>query len=54
MSFFTLDTQVFIEINSVYGNVKDQMKLDLRIYESLSYTYGTMEIVLVGVTINYH
>ena len=41
-------------MNSVYGNLKDQMKLDLCIYEALSYTYGTMETVFVGVAINYH
>ena len=51
---FTLDTQVFIKINSVYGNLKDQMKLDLCIYEALSSTYVTMETVYVGVAINYH
>ena len=30
------------------------MKLDLRIYEALSYTYSTMETVFVSVAINYH
>ena len=53
-SFFTLDTQVFIKINSVHGNLKHQMKLDLCTYEALSYTYGAMETVSVGVAINYH
>ena len=28
------------------------MKLDLCIYEALSYTYGTMETVYVGMAIN--
>ena len=26
---FALDTQVFIKINNIYGNLKDQMNLDL-------------------------
>ena len=39
-----LDTQGISKINSVYGN-KDQMKLDLCIYEALSYMHGTMETV---------
>ena len=52
MSF--LDTLVFLKINSVYGNLKDQMKLDLCIYEALSYTHSTMETVFVGMAINYH
>ena len=30
------------------------MKLNLCIYEALSYTYGTKETVFVGVAINYH
>ena len=41
------------KINSVYGNLKDRMKLELCIYEGLSYTYGTMETVYVGMAINY-
>ena len=52
MSFFTLDTQVFIKINSVYGNLKDQMKLC--IYEAPSYMYGNMETIFVGMVINYY
>ena len=51
---FTLDTHVFIKISSVYVNLKDQIKLDLCIYEALSYTHGTMETVLAGMTINQH
>ena len=49
---FTLDTQAFIKINNVYGNLKDQMKLDLCICEALSYTQGTMETAFVGMAIN--
>ena len=41
------------QINSVYGNPNDQVKLDLCIHEAVSYTYGTMETVYVGVAINY-
>ena len=51
--FYTRYTGIS-KINSVYGNLKDQMKLDLCIYEPLSATYGTMETVFVGVAINYH
>ena len=46
-----LDTQVFSKINSVYGNLKDQLKLDLCICETLSYVHGTMETTFVGVAI---
>ena len=41
---FALDNQ----INNVYGNLKDQMKLDLCIYEVLKYTHITMETAFVG------
>ena len=34
---FALDTQLFIKINSVYEKLKEHMKLDLCIYEALSY-----------------
>ena len=37
---------------SVYRNLEDQMKLDLCIYEALSYTHRTMETVFAGMTIN--
>ena len=41
---FALDTQVSIKrIVIVYGNLKDQLKLDLCICEVLSYTHGTMK-----------
>ena len=50
---FALDTQVFIKISNVYGNLKDQMKLDLCICESLS-THVTIETAFVGMAINYH
>ena len=43
---FALDTQVFIKISNVYGNPKDQMKLNLCIYEALSYMHITMETTL--------
>ena len=33
---FALDTQVFIKINDVYGNLKDQMKHDLCMCEALA------------------
>ena len=51
---FALDTQVFIKINIGYQNLKDQMKLDLCIYEALGYVHDTMETTFVGVAINYH
>ena len=52
---FALGTQVFIKIsNNVYGNLEDQMKLDLCISETQSYTHGTMETALVGEAINYY
>ena len=51
---FTLDTQVLIKISNVYGNLKDQMKLDLCICEALSYMHVTIETAFVGVAINYH
>ena len=54
MSFFTLGTQVFQKSMCVCGNLKDQMRLDLCIYEALSFMYITMETVFVGVAINYH
>ena len=50
---FALNTQVFIKISNVYGNLKDQMKLDLCICEVLSYKHITMETTFVGVAINY-
>ena len=37
----------------MYGNLKDQMKLDLCICEALSYMHVTMETVFVGMAINY-
>ena len=47
---FVLDTHIFIKINNMYGNLKDQnlMKLDLCIREALSYTHGT-----IATNINY-
>ena len=51
---FALDTQVLIKISNVYRNLKDQMKLDLCICESLSRTHITIETAFVGVAINYH
>ena len=48
---FLLDTKVF---NNVYGNLKDQMKLNLCIFETLSYVHSTMETAFVGVAINYY
>ena len=42
------------KIISMYGNLKDKMKLDVCICETLSYIYGTMEVVFVGVGNNYH
>ena len=51
---FALDTQVFIKISNVYRNLKYQMKLDLCICESLSYTHVTIETAFVGMAINYH
>lgn len=50
---FALDTQVFIKIN-VYGNPKDQMKLDLCISETLSYMHVTMKTAFVGMATNNH
>ena len=44
---FALDTQVLIKIN-VYGNPKDQTKLDLCTCEALSYMHITMETTFVG------
>ena len=41
--------QVFIKINNVYGNPKDQMKLGLCICETLSYMHITMETIFVGI-----
>ena len=38
-------------MNSVYGNLKDQMKLDLCIYEPLSYMSVPWKL-FVGVVIN--
>ena len=46
---FALDTQVF---NNVYGNLKDQMKFDLK--PEGMYTHGTMKTVFVGKAINYY
>ena len=40
-------------INSVYGNLQDQMKLDLYICEALSYMHSTIETAFVGMAINY-
>ena len=51
---FALDTQVFIKISNVYGNLKHQLKRDLYIYEALCYTHSTIETAFVGVAINYH
>ena len=51
--FYTRYTGIS-NINSVYGNLKDQMKLDLCVCEALSYTYSTMETIFVGMAINYH
>ena len=51
---FALDTQVFIKISIVYRNLKDQMKLDLCLRETLSYTHVTIETAFVCVAINYH
>ena len=51
--FYTRYTSIS-KINSECGNLKDQMKLDLCIYEALSYMYSAMETVFVGVAINYH
>ena len=38
------------KINSVYGNLRDQMKLDLCIHEALK--HSTMDTVFVGMAIN--
>ena len=46
--------QVFIKINNVHGNLKDQMKLDLCVCEALSYMHVTMETAIVRIAINYH
>ena len=51
--FYTIYTGIS-KISSVYENLKDQMKFDLCICKALSYKYGTMETVYVGVAINYH
>ena len=51
---FALDTQVFIKISNVHRNPKGQLKLDLCIGETLSYTHVTIETTFVGVAINYH
>ena len=51
---FALDTQVFIKISNVYGNPKDQMKLNLNICETPSYMHATMATAFVGVAINKH
>ena len=39
-----------IKINNVYGNLKDQMKLDL----CQGYTHGTMKTAFVGEAVNYY
>ena len=41
----------FLHFNNVYGNPKDQMKLDLCICEALSYMHITMETTFVGMAI---
>ena len=51
--FYTIYTGIS-KISNMYENLKDQMKFDLCICEALSYTYGTMETVYVGVAINYY
>ena len=50
---FALDTQAFI-ITIVYGNLKDEMKLDMCICEALNFLHGTMETAFLGMAINYH
>ena len=51
---FALDTQVFLKISNVYGNLKHQLKCDLYMCEALHYTHSTIETAFVGVAINYH
>ena len=51
-AIFVLDTQAFIKVNTVCGNLKDQMKvICLRICVPLSYMHSTMETTFVDVTI---
>ena len=52
MSFFALDTQVFIKISNVCRNLKGRMILDLRIGEAINYMHVTIETAFVGVAIN--
>ena len=53
-AIFALDTLVFIKISNMYGNVKEQMKLDWCICEALNYAHIPMETTCVGTAVYYH
>ena len=51
-AIFALDTQAFIKVNNVCGNLKNQMKvICLRICVPLSYIHRATETTFVDVTI---